>query len=89
MSSKIYKVFDLHCDTISAICERRQQGQRAELRQNHLKVDLEKLKDAIDHPENPEYQNIIIKVTGYTTRFVCLAKPFQEEFCGRNNYGEL
>ncbi len=45
MSSKIYKVFDLHCDTISAICERRQQGQRAELRQNHLKVDLEKLKD--------------------------------------------
>lgn len=52
-------------------------------------IDLEKLKDAIDHPENPEYQNIIIKVTGYTTRFVNLAKPFQIEFCGRNNYGEL
>jgi len=49
-------------------------------------IDLEKLKDAIDHPENPEYQNIIIKVTGYTTRFICLAKPFQVEFCGRNNY---
>jgi formate C-acetyltransferase len=52
-------------------------------------IDLEKLKDAIDHPENPEYQNIIIKVTGYTTRFICLAKPFQIEFCGRNNYGAL
>lgn len=52
-------------------------------------IDLEKLKDAIDHPENPDYQNIIIKVTGYTTRFICLAKPFQEEFCGRNNYGEM
>lgn len=49
-------------------------------------IDLEKLRDAIDHPENPEYQNIIIKVTGYTTRFICLAKPFQEEFCGRTNY---
>lgn len=49
-------------------------------------VDLNKLRDAIDHPENPDYQNIIIKVTGYTTRFICLAKPFQEEFVGRNNY---
>ena len=49
-------------------------------------IDLEKLRDAIDHPENPDYQNIIIKVTGYTTRFICLAKPFQEEFVGRNNY---
>ena len=49
-------------------------------------IDLEKLKDAIDHPDNPEYRNIIIKVTGYTTRFICLAKPFQIEFCGRNNY---
>lgn len=52
-------------------------------------IDLEKLKDAIDHPENPEYQNIIIKVTGYTTRFICLAKPFQVEFCGRTNYEAL
>ena len=52
-------------------------------------IDLEKLKDAIDNPENPDYQNIIIKVTGYTTRFICLAKPFQEEFVGRNNYGEM
>ena len=52
-------------------------------------IDHEKLKDAIDHPENPEYQNIIIRVTGYTTRFVCMTKPFQIEFCGRNNYGSL
>ena len=52
-------------------------------------IDLEKLKDAIDHPENPEYQNIIIKVTGYTARFICLAKPFQVEFCGRTNYESM
>ncbi len=52
-------------------------------------IDLEALKDAIEHPEKPEYQNIIIKVTGYTTRFLCLAKPFQEEFCSRNNYSDM
>ena len=52
-------------------------------------IDLEKLKDAIEHPDNPEYRNIIIKVTGYTTRFICLAKPFQVEFCERNNYRAL
>jgi len=52
-------------------------------------IDLQQLKDAIEHPDKPEYQNIIIKVTGYTTRFVCLAKPFQIEFCGRNNYDTI
>jgi formate C-acetyltransferase len=49
-------------------------------------MDLEALRDAIDHPENPEYQNIIIKVTGYTARFICLDRVFQEEFLTRNNY---
>jgi len=52
-------------------------------------IDLEKLKDAIDHPDDPAYRNIIIKVTGYTTRFTCLAKPFQIEFVGRNNYESI
>ena len=49
-------------------------------------MDLKLLKDAIDHPENPEYQNIIIKITGYTSRFITLAKTFQKEFVGRVNY---
>ena len=52
-------------------------------------IDLEALRDAIDHPEKPEYQNLIIKVTGYTSRFICLAKPFQKEFCARNNYSGM
>lgn len=52
-------------------------------------INLEALRDAIDHPENPAYRNLIIKVTGYTARFICLAKPFQEEFCGRNNYSSM
>ena len=52
-------------------------------------IDLNVLRDAIDHPEKPEYQNIIIKVTGYTTRFICLDRLFQEEFCSRNNYSAI
>ncbi len=49
-------------------------------------LNLEELKNAIEHPEKPEYQNIIIKVTGYTSRFIKLDKAFQKEFVGRNNY---
>lgn len=49
-------------------------------------MDLEALKDAIDHPDDPKYQNIIIKVTGYTSRFTTLTRSFQEEFVGRCNY---
>ena len=49
-------------------------------------MDLNKLRDAIEHPDNPEYQNIIVRVTGYSTRFVLLSKTFQEEFVSRNNY---
>ncbi|MBQ6473395.1 MAG: hypothetical protein IJJ33_15525 [Victivallales bacterium] len=50
-------------------------------------MDLEELRKAIDDPMNPEYCNIIIKVTGYTSRFVTLARKFQEEFVSRENYG--
>ena len=49
-------------------------------------MDLEELKKAIDDPMNPEYRNIIVKVTGYTSRFVTLAKKFQQEFVSRENY---
>jgi len=49
-------------------------------------MDLNKLRDAIDHPENPEYQNIIIRVTGYAARFITLSRIYQEEFVARMNY---
>ena len=52
-------------------------------------IDLNKLRDAIDHPENPEYHNIVIKITGYTSRFIMLTRSFQEEFVGRENYESL
>ncbi len=49
-------------------------------------MDLHELRKAIGDPDNPEYRNIIIKITGYTSRFVTLAKKFQEEFVERVNY---
>ena len=52
-------------------------------------MDLNKLRDAMDHPENPEYQNIVIRVTGYAARFITLSKVYQKEFLARMNYEGL
>ncbi|MGC9349874.1 MAG: pyruvate formate lyase family protein [Anaerolineae bacterium] len=49
-------------------------------------MDLKKLEDAMDHPENPEYQNIIVRVTGYASRFICLSRAYQKEFVERMNF---
>ena len=52
-------------------------------------MDLKKLQDAMDHPENPAYQNIIVRVTGYASRFICLSHAYQKEFVARMNYEGL
>ena len=49
-------------------------------------MDLAKLRDAMDHPENPDYQNIIVRVTGYASRFICLSRDYQKEFVERMNF---
>jgi formate C-acetyltransferase len=52
-------------------------------------IDLEKLKDAMEHPEKDEYKNLVVKVTGYSAHFVVMDKKFQEEFLQRVNYASL
>lgn len=52
-------------------------------------VDLEELKKAMDDPKNPAYQNIVVKVTGYSAHFVMMDRKLQEEFVSRVNYVEL
>lgn len=42
----VVPVADMHCDTISAIAERRAQGHELILRKNELHIDLEKMKQA-------------------------------------------
>ena len=38
------KVFDMHCDTISAIYEKRKSKDAVELRKNNLHLDIEKMR---------------------------------------------
>ncbi len=49
-------------------------------------IDLEKLVEAMNDPDNPEYQDIVVKVTGYSAHFLGLDRRFQEEFVARVNY---
>jgi formate C-acetyltransferase len=52
-------------------------------------VDLKMLEEAMEHPENPEYHDINVKVTGYSSHFVTMDKKFQKEFVERVNYKNL
>ena len=52
-------------------------------------IDLEQLKAAIDDPKNPEYADIVVKVTGYSSHFVVMDKEFQKEFVTRVNYSAV
>lgn len=52
-------------------------------------MDLKKLRNAMDHPDDPQYQNIIVRVTGYASRFICLTRSYQQEFVERMNYEGL
>jgi formate C-acetyltransferase len=49
-------------------------------------IDLDKLRQAVDDPENPEYADIVVKVTGYSAHFVVMDREFQREFVQRVNY---
>jgi len=52
-------------------------------------LSLEKLKLAMERPELPEHQAIIVKVTGYSSHFLIMDRKFQEEFVQRVNYPTL
>ena len=49
-------------------------------------IDLEQLKKAMDDPTNPDYSDIVVKVTGYSAHFVVMDYEFQKEFVQRVNY---
>ena len=42
-------------------------------------LDLKKLEDAMEHPEKPEYQDLVVRIGGYSDYFVRLTPEMQEE----------
>ena len=52
-------------------------------------MDLKKLEDAIEHPEKPEYRNLVVRVTGYCARFITMSPEYQKDFVSRMNYESI
>ncbi len=54
---------------------------------HHLNVNIfgiDKLKDAMEHPEKPEYANFTIRVSGYAVKFIDLTREQQMDVIARN-----
>ena len=59
---------------------------------HHLNVNVfgvDKLKDAMEHPEKDEYANFTVRVSGYAVRFINLTREQQLDVIARNAHEVL
>ena len=59
---------------------------------HHLNVNVfgvDKLKDAMEHPEKEEYQNFTIRVSGYAVKFIDLTREQQLDVIARQAHESL
>jgi len=59
---------------------------------HHLNVNVfgvEKLRDAMEHPEKEEYANFTIRVSGYAVKFIDLTREQQEDVISRTCHATI